>query len=101
MLILMLNNPPRTLKNIDRTRNGECIERDSGKAVAKRRGLGGVGGRCHGWPGAVEPLSSKKSRAGASRLRGLVTVDGVRLHSVASGGRRPVVFLHGKVGTEP
>src|ERR1700730_18015464 len=30
------HNPPRTLKNIDRTRNGECIERDSGKAGCGR-----------------------------------------------------------------
>src|SRR5436190_12886650 len=53
-------------ENIDWTRNGECIERDCAKAVAKRRGLGGIGGRCHGWHGSVEHLSSQKSKAGPS-----------------------------------
>src|SRR5207248_297440 len=56
-------------ETIDRTRNGECIERAAGKAVAKRRGLGRIGGGCPGWHGAVEHLSRKKGRAGASARR--------------------------------
>jgi hypothetical protein len=66
-----------TSKTIDRTHNGESIQRDWGKAVAKSDGLGGFGG-CHGSDGGMQHLSSAKSGARAPSGSS-TTVNGVRL----------------------
>jgi uncharacterized protein (DUF302 family) len=67
-----------TSKTIDRTHNGESIQRDWGKAVAKSDGLGGFGG-CHGSDGGMQHLSSAKSGASAPPSGVYTTVNGVRL----------------------